>query len=89
MLRISNLGRKETGTTLRLDGQLSGVWIEELRRSCEAVLAEGQMLVVDCGGVSYSSPEGIALMRGLLSRNVSLKNCSPFLQLQLKEEPAF
>jgi len=87
MLRISKLN-STGGTTLLLEGKLSGVWVEELRRLCETTLAEGQPLTIDCGSVSFSDLQGQELMRELLTRNVSLTNCSPFLAFQLNPESA-
>jgi ABC-type transporter Mla MlaB component len=85
MLRISNVGSEEKLTRLRLDGTLSGPWVEELRRMCEATLAQEHPLVVDCGGLLFTDAEGAALMRSLRDRSVVLANCSPFLKLQLAE----
>lgn len=85
MLRISNVGSEEKVSRLRLDGTLSGPWVEELRRMCEESLAQGCPQVVDCGGLFFADAEGAALMRSLRDRNVALVNCSPFLKLQLAE----
>jgi hypothetical protein len=84
MLRISNLGSLEEVTHLRLDGTLSGPWVEELRDMCEAILSE-HSLAVDCGGLSFADPEGAALMRDLRDRDVALNNCSPFLMMQVEK----
>lgn len=85
MLRISNLGSEEKVTRLRLDGRLSGPWVEELRRICDAALREEPTLIVDCGGLSFADAEGAALMRSLRDQGGSLVNCSAFLKLQLEE----
>jgi len=85
MLRISNVGSEEKVIRLRLDGTLSGPWVEELRHMCEESLAQGRPLVVDCGGLFFADAEGAALMRSLCDRDVALVNCSPFLKLQLTE----
>ena len=87
MLRISKIEVTDA-TTLRLEGSLSGLWVEELRRVCETTLAGREKLTVDCGGISFSDSEGISLMRELRSHNVDLKNCSPFLKFQLEQGPA-
>jgi hypothetical protein len=85
MLRISNIGSDEKVTRIRLDGTLSGPWVEELRRMCETDLAGERALAIDCGGLFFADGEGAALMRSLCDRDVALMNCSPFLKLQLEE----
>ena len=86
MLRISKLDSVERAATLRLDGSLSGVWVEELRRVCETRLAK---LNIDCGGISFSDTDGVALMNELRKRQVALSNCPPLLQFLLGQGPAF
>ncbi len=86
MLRISKLDVTDA-TTLRLDGSLSGVWVEELRRLCETTLAGGETITLDCGGISFSDIDGVVLMRELRRHQVRLTNCSPFLKFQLEEAP--
>jgi ABC-type transporter Mla MlaB component len=89
MLRISKLDSVERAATLRLDGSLSGVWVEELRRVCETRLANGEKLNIDCGGISFSDTDGVALMKELRKRQVALSNCPPLLQFLLGQGPAF
>jgi ABC-type transporter Mla MlaB component len=89
MLKISKLNGTENATTLQVEGRLTGAWVEELRRQCDQTLTQTQMLTIDCRGVSFSDVNGIALMRELRAKNVSFTNCSPFLQFQMNQEPAF
>jgi anti-anti-sigma factor len=74
---------------LRLDGQVAGRWVEELRRECDEVLAadpdSGRPLVLDLAGVSFIDADGIALFQDLVTRRVSLANGSLFVTEQLKE----
>jgi ABC-type transporter Mla MlaB component len=85
MLRISHLGSEEEVTRLRLDGRLSGPWVEELRRMCARALEKQQILIMDCGGLSFADAEGAALMRSLRDNGADLVNCSAFVKLQLEE----
>ena len=85
MLRISKIEFEKQVSRLRLDGRLSGPWVDELRRSCEADLEVGHELIVDCAGLTFADAEGIALLRWLREQNVTLENCSPFVKLQLEE----
>jgi ABC-type transporter Mla MlaB component len=87
MLRISKLDGTDS-ITFRLEGSLAGVWVEELRQLCETAIAQGQTFTLDCGGISFSDLEGVALIRNLCRHGARLANCSPFLKVQLEERIA-
>jgi anti-anti-sigma regulatory factor len=74
---------------LRLEGQVTGPWVEELRRVCVDTLGisghSKSHLVIDLAGVSFLDADGIALFRKLAARRVLFTNCSAFIAEQLKE----
>ena len=70
--------------TIRLEGQVRGPWVDELRRSCEQWLAKGRELRLDLSDVSFIDMEGVALCRRLQDRQVGILHCSPFVAEQLK-----
>jgi ABC-type transporter Mla MlaB component len=72
---------------LRLEGQIVGPWVEELRNSCERVLTQGKRLTLDFADLSFVDREGIALLRALAERRVEFANCSRFVAELLKELP--
>ena len=72
------------GTKLRLDGKLVGPWVCELRMVCETMPPKSEQIQVDCGGISSIDSEGIALMRTLQAKFVTLVDCSP-IKLQLEQ----
>jgi ABC-type transporter Mla MlaB component len=91
MLRISqDFGRQNDGETthLRLDGQVTGPWVAELRRVCVEALGNNghakSHLALDLAGVSFLDADGIALFRELAARRVRFTNCSTFIAEQLK-----
>ena len=86
MLRITETDVTVDGTKLRLDGKLVGPWVPELRLVCEPMLAKIEQIQADCGGISSIDSEGIALMRTLQAKFVTLVNCSPFIKLQLEQK---
>jgi ABC-type transporter Mla MlaB component len=79
MMRISVVQSSSQAVTLRLEGEVKGGWVAELRQSCEGVLSEGAELALDLAGVSFINQDGIALFHTLKDRNVILKNASPFV----------
>lgn len=83
MLKIVVETGRGTGT-VRAEGQVIGVWVDELRRSCDQVLGAGTALVVDLAGVSFADRGGVELLRTLGTRGVAVVNCSRFVAEQLK-----
>jgi ABC-type transporter Mla MlaB component len=88
MLRISTHESARNGTTLHLEGQLSGPWIDELEHACERVLGAHRSLTLDLGDVSLIDRPGLALLASLSRRSVALVRCSPFHAEQLRQAGA-
>ncbi len=84
MLKIERVETLREPVTLKLEGRVIGPWVEELRRSCESVLARHTKLVLDLAEVSFVDLEGVALLLGLADRHVRLASCSRFVAEQLK-----
>jgi ABC-type transporter Mla MlaB component len=86
VLRISLLEALDRVVTIRLEGQVRGPWVDELRRSCERWLAMGSDLRLDLSDVSFIDTDGVALCHHLRDRKVGILHCSPFVAEQLKSE---
>ena len=84
MLRISLVEALDQAVTLRLEGQVRGPWVEELRQVCEQLLARGNAPLLDLTDVSFIDVDGVALCRRLRARKVGILHCSPFVAEQLK-----
>src|SRR5262249_5278988 len=90
MLRISRATTADDTEPrlLRLEGQVTGPWVEELRRVCAETAVNGghrrHSLLLELAGVSCLDADGIALFRELASRQVLFTNCSLFIAEQLK-----
>jgi anti-anti-sigma regulatory factor len=90
MLRISQRPAQNEGgaTYLQLEGQVTGPWVEELRRVCTETSGNNghskDHLVIDLAGVSFLDADGIALFHELAARRVLFTNCSPFVAEQLR-----
>jgi anti-anti-sigma factor len=90
MLRISQSAPADEGgaTCLRLEGRVTGPWVEELRRVCTKTLGNNrhstEHLVIDLAGVSFLDAAGIALFHELAARRVLFTNCSSFVAEQLR-----
>lgn len=84
MLKISQAGTPNHAVTLKLEGRVVGPWVEELRRIGEPFLAENRTLQLDLTEVAYADAEGVATLNHFKARGVKLKNCSPFVEQQIK-----
>jgi len=84
MLKISRAGKGNHSVTLKLEGRVVGPWVGELRQVCETLLSEGRALKLDLADVTFADADGVAVLTGFKTRGVTLKNCSPFVDEQLR-----
>jgi ABC-type transporter Mla MlaB component len=76
MLRITHARDHDSVSTLRLEGKLLGPWVAELARSCDEVSCSPHRLRLDLSAVTFVDVPGVALLRDLLGRGVTLAACS-------------
>jgi hypothetical protein len=84
MLKISQSGKGNHSITLKLEGRVVGPWVGELRRVCETLLTEGRALKLDLADMTFADADGVTVLTGFKTRGVTLKNCSPFVDEQLR-----
>jgi ABC-type transporter Mla MlaB component len=84
MLKISQAGKANQCVTLKLEGRVVGPWVEELRQVCETLLSEGRKLKLDLTDVAFADADGVVVLTDFRSRGVTLRNCSPFVDEQLR-----
>ena len=88
MLRITVVESSDNAVRLRVEGRMTGRWIEELRRSCDLhAVGDGIRITLDLADVSFVDAEGIELLKELRSHCVTLLSPSPFVAEQLKSVP--
>lgn len=69
---------------LLLEGQVTGPWVEQLRRSCEETLRQRAQVILDLTDVSFIDADGIALLKAFGDRGVTVTDPSPFVTELLK-----
>jgi len=84
MLKISQAVKVNHSVTLKLEGRVVGPWVGELRQVCEALMTEGRALKLDLTDVTFADASGVSALSSFKSRGVTLSNCSPFVEEQLK-----
>src|SRR5580692_2142232 len=90
MLRITVVESSKIAVTLRLEGRITGPWVEELRTACEVhSFPNDVQLSLELADISFADAKGIALLRELRSRGVGLIRITPFLAEQLKNGSSY
>ena len=84
MLRIVALEKPGDGATLSLEGRVIGPWVDELRQSCDLILATGASLTLDLTEVAFVERDGVRLLKNLVDDGVAVVNCPAFVYEQLK-----
>ena len=74
MLRIT-FAKSQSATTLRLEGKLTGPWVDELGRVWQTTLAEPLIgcISVDISDLTFVSEEGKKLLEQMYSQGAKLK----------------
>lgn len=91
MLRITVVRNAEL-PTLKLEGDLSGPWINELEHTWSEVLKEsgpGRPVTVDLSDVTFISTEGQQLLKLMLRDGANLQSrtlMSQFILSQIKKQ---
>ena len=84
MLRIVALEKPGDEATLSLEGRIIGPWVDELRQSCDLILATGASLTLDLTEVAFVERDGVRLLKNLADDGVAVVNCPAFVYEQLK-----
>ena len=88
MLRIDVNGDTEGYVQLRLSGQLSGPWVQELSMACEKLRHGSASKVLDLTQLEFADHSGQRLLKELRESGFALRGFSPFLAAQLAETPS-
>jgi hypothetical protein len=85
MLRITVVESSRIAVSLRVEGRLTGPWVEELRTACDVhTFPDDVQLSLELADISFADAKGIALLRELRNCGVGLIHVAPFLAEQLK-----
>ena len=76
MLKITHTTGRDSVSTLRVEGKLLGPWVAELARLCAELSCPPDCLQLDLSAVTFVDRPGVALLRDLLGRGVTLAACS-------------
>jgi len=86
MLRITVVESSNIAVTLRVEGRITGPWVEELRTACRLHTSPDDVqLSLELADISFADGAGITLLRELRSCGVGLIRTTPFVAEQLKD----
>jgi len=85
MLRITS-NRSDTTDTLKVEGRVTGQWVDELSKAASAAVVEARRVVLDLSEVTFVDADGAALLRALRSRGIALAECSAFVSSMIDGE---
>jgi anti-anti-sigma regulatory factor len=86
MLRITVIESSEIAVTLRVEGRITGPWVEELRTACTVhSFPDEVQLSLGLADISFADAAGIGLLKELRKRGANLIRATPFLAEQLKD----
>ena len=86
MLKIMESESRIDGITARLEGQMRGEWVDEVRVYCERLLRYGHPVTLDVKDVSFLDRDAVSLLRQLATKGVRLVNRTAFLAELLRSE---
>ena len=87
MLRITVVESSASAVTLRVEGQIAGPWVEELRTTCNVHTAPHQVqLHLELEDASFADAAGVACIKELREHGVRLLRVSPFLTELFKND---
>jgi anti-anti-sigma regulatory factor len=84
-MKITVVESSSKEVRLRVEGRLTGRWVEELRKTCDLqALSDGIRLTLDLADVSFADAAGIELLKELRICLVTLLSPSSLVAEQLK-----
>jgi hypothetical protein len=90
MLRITVVESSKIAVTLRVEGRITGPWVEELRTACDVhTFPDDVQLSLELADISFADAAGIALLRELRNTGVGFIRIAPFLAEQLKDGASY
>jgi ABC-type transporter Mla MlaB component len=71
MLRITVVESSEIAVTLRIEGRITGPWVEELRTVCNVhTSSDDVQLSLDLADIAFVDTAGVSLLKELRSRGI-------------------
>ncbi len=80
MLRITRIEEGQRRVTLKVEGRIVDEWTALLESECDALVAEGVVLVLDFSEVKYIDLAGIDMLSAVQARGATIVGCSEIIR---------
>ena len=87
MLKITKLETERPGGTIKLEGKLVGLWLDEVR-PLVADTSTTPRPNLDLSELTFADSAGVLWLRQLLHEGIVIESCSPFITELLKWPPS-
>lgn len=86
MFKVTSDQQSGVDVTLRLEGRLTGVWVDELAREVERAMSGRATVTLNLDGLSFADHRGVALIRGAIERGARTRGGTEFIGRLIWEE---
>ena len=84
MLMITKIKHNDSSITLKLDGKIEGMYLQELEGICKCHLSDqSAILTLDFSGVTFIDERGLEMLLKMRDRNLKIVKCTPFIKTLL------
>jgi anti-anti-sigma regulatory factor len=67
------------GLTLRLEGRLAAMWVDEFERAVGAAMNQDPHVTLNLDGLSYADALGVSVIRSAIDRGARITGASQFI----------
>ena len=86
MFKVTSDQQSGVGVTFRLEGRLTGVWVDEFAREVESAINGRATVTLNLDGLSFADHRGVAIIRGAVERGARAMGGSEFIDRLIWEE---
>ena len=86
VLKITRLSHKARALTIKLEGEILGPWLGDVRDACTKRGRRSRRLLLDLAAVTYADAAGVQLLRDLMHAGIEIAGCSSFVSDMLHLE---
>jgi hypothetical protein len=79
MLRLTRIAGTNSTQTLKLEGKLSGAWVDEVRNACAGGTVPSGRTLLDLSALTFVDAAGERLLRDLTGRGIEVVACSNYV----------
>ncbi len=79
MLRITRITGTHLNQTLKLEGKLLRLWVDEVRKACTSGTDPAGRTRLDLSALTFVDAAGEKMLRDLIARDVEIVACSCYV----------